>query len=43
MDTADLNIAAEAGAFVGQSGWGRASGFAAIEHYTEVKGVVARL
>ncbi len=26
-----------------QSGWGRASGFAAIEHYTEVKGVVARL
>ncbi len=26
-----------------QSGWGRAAGFAAIEHYTEVKGVVARL
>jgi phenylacetaldehyde dehydrogenase len=26
-----------------QSGWGRASGFAAIEHYTEIKGVVARL
>jgi phenylacetaldehyde dehydrogenase len=26
-----------------QSGWGRASGFAAIEHYTEVKGVVAVL
>ena len=26
-----------------QSGWGRASGFAAIEHYTELKGVVARL
>jgi len=26
-----------------QSGWGRASGFAAIEHYTEVKGIVARL
>ena len=26
-----------------QSGWGRASGFAALEHYTEVKGIVARL
>jgi phenylacetaldehyde dehydrogenase len=26
-----------------QSGWGRASGFAAIEEYTEVKGIVARL
>jgi phenylacetaldehyde dehydrogenase len=26
-----------------QSGWGRAAGFAAIEHYTEVKGIVARL
>jgi phenylacetaldehyde dehydrogenase len=26
-----------------QSGWGRASGFAAIEHYTEIKGIVARL
>ncbi|WP_284945904.1 aldehyde dehydrogenase family protein [Acidisoma cladoniae] len=26
-----------------QSGWGRASGFQAIEHYTEVKGVVAKL
>jgi phenylacetaldehyde dehydrogenase len=26
-----------------QSGWGRASGFAAIEHYTEVKAIVARL
>ena len=26
-----------------QSGWGRASGFAAIEHYTELKGIVARL
>lgn len=26
-----------------QSGWGRAAGFAAIEHYTEIKGVVARL
>jgi phenylacetaldehyde dehydrogenase len=26
-----------------QSGWGRASGFAAVEEYTEVKGVVARL
>ncbi len=26
-----------------QSGWGRAAGFAAIEHYTEMKGVVARL
>ena len=26
-----------------QSGWGRAAGFAAIEHYTELKGVVARL
>ncbi len=26
-----------------QSGWGRAAGFEAIEHYTEVKGVVAKL
>jgi phenylacetaldehyde dehydrogenase len=26
-----------------QSGWGRASGFAAIEHYTEIKGIVASL
>lgn len=26
-----------------QSGWGRAAGFAAIEHYTELKGIVARL
>jgi len=26
-----------------QSGWGRASGFAAIEHCTEIKGIVARL
>ncbi|HWJ36763.1 MAG TPA: aldehyde dehydrogenase family protein [Steroidobacteraceae bacterium] len=26
-----------------QSGWGRAAGFPAIEHYTEIKGVVARL
>ena len=26
-----------------QSGWGRAAGFAAIEHYTEIKGIVARL
>lgn len=26
-----------------QSGWGRAAGFAAIEHYTEIKGVVAKL
>jgi phenylacetaldehyde dehydrogenase len=26
-----------------QSGWGRAAGFAAIEHYTELKGIVAKL
>jgi phenylacetaldehyde dehydrogenase len=26
-----------------QSGWGRAAGFAAIEHYTEIKGIVAKL
>jgi len=26
-----------------QSGWGRAAGFAAIEHYTELKAVAARL
>jgi phenylacetaldehyde dehydrogenase len=26
-----------------QSGWGRAAGFPAIEHYTELKGIVARL
>jgi len=26
-----------------QSGWGRAAGFAAVEEYTEVKGIVARL
>jgi phenylacetaldehyde dehydrogenase len=26
-----------------QSGWGRAAGYPALEHYTEIKGIVARL